>query len=204
VGVIYTITQTASGDVPQATIVEGTYTVTFSYQGDWEFDVDVVKYDDTYYKLSTGGWLGWSGLDMPILLGTADAGAGTISFDGTELYNGEIDTSAAGSFGSCYYWADQAQTQLIALFGGGDSGTEPIVLTFDGQGYITSISQVILALVDYPAFTVAGIMDMMPSGEMTYVGPVGGAAAVASAPAKSNGTITALPTRFATKAQLKR
>lgn len=79
----------------------------------------------------------FGGFAMPTnLLGAVDYKNRTISFDGTWLLNGEIyDYICFGL--DTYYW-DQAMTQIMVFWGSGQSGQEPIVMTFDEDGYITS------------------------------------------------------------------
>jgi hypothetical protein len=70
------------------------------------------------------------------LIGQVDYKTQTIIFDGSWLYQGQLYDSIAYGLNT-YYW-DNAQTQLMVFWGSGDSGQEPIVMTFDDEGYITS------------------------------------------------------------------
>lgn len=70
------------------------------------------------------------------LIGLVDYKNKTVTFDGSWIYNGEVYQYICYGLDT-YFW-DQAQTQIMVFWGSGDSGQEPIVMTFDDEGYITS------------------------------------------------------------------
>lgn len=70
------------------------------------------------------------------LIGQVDYKTKTVIFDGSWIYQNELMGSIA--YGqNTYYW-DDAMTQLMVFWGSGDSGQDPIVMTFDDEGYLTS------------------------------------------------------------------
>jgi hypothetical protein len=187
----YTISQAgvANPEPEPTSVVEGAYIVSFNdINGDpYQFILYLEQYDDTYYSLTpdaTYGWMAWD-IVYPVLLGTDDASKSQISFDGTDLFDGEIQTDHAG-FGYGYY--TYGETDFIAFFGGGENGTEPIVTAYDSEGYLTSISQAFMAIFSQSDGSYVGMFDMMESGTMEYEGAAASTAAAkaAVAPRKSS------------------
>jgi hypothetical protein len=156
-------------------IKEGTYTIFFHSEiddGDWEFDVDLTRFSSTDYKLSPNlqsyGWFGY-GLAYPMFVGTADLTAKTISFDGSEVRSdGSEVPGVAGNFVSFWYWANTEHTEYFSVMGGGDSRAEPIVVSFDDEGYMTSISQMSLERFSATDYSWVGTTDLMLGRVMTY------------------------------------
>ena len=81
---------------------------------------------------------------MPILRGTIDYARMTISFDGQWYYRGVLKTESV--FGSALYYADKSQSQFLAFWGSGTSGTSPIVVKISEDGSLESISEFEYAL----------------------------------------------------------
>ena len=81
---------------------------------------------------------------MPILRGTIDYARMTISFDGQWYYRGALKTESV--FGSALYYADKSQSQFLAFWGSGTSGTSPIVVKISEDGSLESISEFEYAL----------------------------------------------------------
>lgn len=75
---------------------------------------------------------------MPYLVGTVDYKNQTVTFDGRYLDdNGNLNL---GAYATAYYWYDSAKTQLLVFWSGGDSGQDPVVMTFNGEGYLDTMS----------------------------------------------------------------
>jgi hypothetical protein len=209
VGVIYTITQTASGETPEGVIKEGTYSITYTSPFDEtetpvSFNMDVVRYDETYYKLS-GNWLGEAALSNPVLLGTVDAEAKKLIFDGTWIDpdTGEVDTE------NCFdniIFAQTTNGYYITFATADDDGdyyyNEPLVLPFDADGYLTAISYFDFSVYD-SSWSYLGAYEVVENGVMSYVGSTSTAAAASAAPMKSDVQAVA-PVKGMVKAQLKR
>lgn len=131
-------------------LVEGLYLVDYFYADQdgnaalGQFPVEVVLIDRTNaviyadwfnYAYSVTGQTGY--VADPNLVGTVDYAKRTITFDGLWVYKGSVTTDA---FASAYYYYDDAKTQLLVFWGGGNNGQDPIVMTFDQNGYIDSMS----------------------------------------------------------------
>jgi hypothetical protein len=184
----YTISQAAGGDAPEpepGTIQEGTYEITYTslYDGvEYSFNMDLTKYDDTYYQFS-GDWFGL-GLTNPVLLGEADMSAKTISFDGSDLYSGTVYHDG---FGQIYYTMNSG-AYYLAFFGSGDSGTDPIVMTFGDDGYMTTVSAFSWEVFDAATMDYLGGYEAVDgTATMSYVGASAAAAKAAATPRKPSG-----------------
>jgi hypothetical protein len=187
---------TEYGDVPvyQNKIKEGTYRISYT-GGYWDgtlntasgtpFNMNLVKHDATYYKL-TGNWFNNSYFTDPILLGKVDASAKRIVFEGAFINSGgNIDTR--NCFNSIFFYSMNSGEQVLVFSGSGEDYTDPIEVSFDDNGYMTAISYF-----DYTAYnndteyTLYGVYDAAADGVMTYVGPVSASAKPASAPRTSS------------------
>lgn len=84
-------------------------------------------------------WFGAFGASYvnPILYFTLDEPARTLTCDGSYVYNGSVESNL---WGDGFYYYDSAHTMYISFWGGGDSGTEPIVINYDDNGDLTVIS----------------------------------------------------------------
>lgn len=155
----------------QVTIQTGTYTVNYTGHGSqvknpdsgMPFTLDLVKLDDTYYALYNK-WFGK--YQAPILLGTVDYSNNQIVFAGKFL-NGQ--TIKDGVFGSGFYYYDDAQTQMLAFWGGGNSGADPVVVSFDADGYMTAISYFDYTIHNASSGAGIAVFDACEDGTMTYV-----------------------------------
>lgn len=97
------------------------------------FDITIAEADPAVYVMDAT----WFGLFKFTLEGTYDYTDNTLTFDGT-FYK---DTQGS-TFGYICGYANAAQTLGWALFGGGQSGKEPLVLQCelkDKKAYVTSI-----------------------------------------------------------------
>lgn len=133
-----------------ATLVEGNYLVDYLYPdsegnpvlGQFPLEIALVDrttaviYADWFnYAYSLTGKTGY--VANPYLVGTVDYGSKTITFDGRFVYN---DSIATGAFSSAFYYYDEAQTMFMVFWGGGNSGQEPVVMTFNEDGYLETMS----------------------------------------------------------------
>ena len=131
-------------------LVEGLYLVDYFYADEegnaaldqFPLEIELVDrttaviYADWFnYAYSLTGQTGY--LASPYLVGTVDYAKRTITFDGRWVNNGTI---ATGAFASAYYYYDDAKTQLVVFWGGGDTGQDPVVMTFDENGYLDTMS----------------------------------------------------------------
>lgn len=73
----------------------------------------------------------------PVLVGTVNYAQKTITFNGDLIMEGKI---YSGAFGSGFYYYDEAQTSMVVFWGGGETGNDPVVLTFNDEGYIETMS----------------------------------------------------------------
>lgn len=75
----------------------------------------------------------------PCLYLTVDEPARTLTCNDQRV---NVSTGAVvdGCFGKAYYYYDEEHTQLLVFWGGGNSGVEPIVLTYGDSGDLTTIS----------------------------------------------------------------
>ena len=74
----------------------------------------------------------------PNLYFTVDEPSRTLTCTGQFLFNGQLQSRSCFGTGFTYY--DQAKTQMLVFWGGGNSGTDPIVLTYGDDGNLTTIS----------------------------------------------------------------
>lgn len=131
-------------------LVEGTYLVDYLYadaDGNpvlGQFPVYVELADRTTVVLSAD-WFNYAysltGLTgyvaNPTLVGTIDYGKKTISFGGEYLSNGSLKS---GAFVTGFYYYDEAKTQMLVFWGDGSTGKEPVVMSFDDDGYVKTMS----------------------------------------------------------------
>lgn len=73
----------------------------------------------------------------PILYMTVDEPSRTLTCDDQFIYNGNL---YSGLWGSGFYYYDSAHTMYISFWGGGNSGTDPIVINYDDNGDLAVIS----------------------------------------------------------------
>lgn len=98
------------------------------------FEVSVLEVAPSVY-VTDGAWFGLANIP---LVGTYDYSDNTLTFDGTE-YGYEADGSI---FGGLYSYIDRTVPLALAVFGGGSSGTDPLVFqctVADKKATITSI-----------------------------------------------------------------
>lgn len=105
--------------------------------------------------------MGGQKLALPTqLVGTVNYAESTITFDGRWLYNGQLYSQSA--FGIGYYTLSSGE---MLVFFSGDSGSEPITVKFDENGYLTEISNI-----EYGVYgdSYLGAYSYCPAGSNLY------------------------------------
>ena len=105
--------------------------------------------------------MGGQKLALPTqLVGTVNYAESTITFDGRWLYNGSLYSQSA--FGIGYYTLSSGE---MLVFFSGDSGSEPITVNFDENGYLTQISNI-----EYGVYgdSYLGAYSYCPAGSNLY------------------------------------
>ena len=116
----------------------GTYYVTSArFQKEFSITLEMLTEDPEGPYALYADWFGVFGADWvhPVLYFTVDEPSRTLSCS-QYIYNGSVGSL----FGSGFYYFDAAHTQYISFWGGGDSGTDPIVMTYNDAGELTTIS----------------------------------------------------------------
>lgn len=124
-------------------------------------------------------WFGmFRGFGMPDLVGTVDYANNRIVFDGRFLFNGSIYGRSAFAMG--FYDYDEAGNYSLVFWGGGRSGTDPVTVTFDEDGYLTGISYCDYSIHDADGYFL-DTYDCITDGKMEFVSESAGTAAAPSA-----------------------
>lgn len=180
-------------------IVEGVYLVDYLYpdaEGNpvlGQFPAEIVLIDRSTaviyadwfnYVYSSIGESGY--VSMPYLVGTVNYADGTIVFDGRHVVDNSVATDA---FASPLYYFDDAKTQVLVFWGGGATGMEPVVTTFNKDGYLDSMSYCDYTIHDYAtggglALYACTAVTETENAAMTYVPSNGASTVVAKAPAR--------------------
>lgn len=180
-------------------LVEGLYLVDYLYPdaegnpvvGQFPAEIELVDrstaviYADWFnYAYSLTGESGY--VSMPYLVGTVNYADGTIVFDGRHIVNNSLTT---GAFASPYYYHDSAKTQMVVFWGGGETGQEPVVITFNNDGYLDSMSYCDYTIHDAATgkgLTLFGCTAVTETANaaMTYVPSTEASSVVANAPAR--------------------
>lgn len=118
--------------------------------------------------------MGGTKLALPTqMVGVVDYSTSTVVFDGRWLYNGNLYPDSA--FGMQFYNYDEAGTQGLVFFGGGNGG-DPIVVKFDADGYFTEISLCEYGLYDLVNNKYLGAYSYCPEGsKVTFLQAAAGA-----------------------------
>lgn len=156
----------------------GTYSVSYVDLDEktYKFPAVLEPYDNGEVVLHAN-WFGlFTGLALPSLVGTIDYATNSIEFDGRFLYKGSLYPDPA--FGMGFYDFDE-EGRFLVFWGGGASGTDPIVVTFDDEGYLSTISYCEYAVHEADG-GYAGPLSAMETGTFTFV-PEEEAATVAAA-----------------------
>lgn len=171
---------------PEVRIQTGDYTVSYSAaEGavnpmtgqSFDFSLAGLQYPDgsvayvimaNWFNIAPAGYT----VD-PMLVGTADPVTRTITFDGT--FGGFTETGGfsiyqgQNAFGMGFMYYDQAQTQLLAFWSGGDSGTDPIIVGYDENGFLTTISYCDFTIHDAATGMGLAVFDSLNNGAFTYI-----------------------------------
>ncbi len=133
--------------------------------GKYPFEINLVAVvENEAYALQADWFAGFNGeYANPVLYFTVDEPSRTLTCDGKFIYNGQLITSAS-AFGSSFYYYDEAGTQVLAFFGGGESGKEPIVITYDDEGNLTTISYCEYSIFDATTNEFLGVFDSCEDG----------------------------------------
>ena len=114
---------------------------------------------------------------LPMLVGSVNYDTHEIVFDGRHYVQGTVYT---GAFGELFYYYDQAKTMGLTFMGGGEEGLDPVVMKFDENGYVTSISTCGYVVVSMESGEMLGIFGITEEDSaVTYPQPNAKAAAPA-------------------------
>ena len=113
--------------------VLGTYRVEHEEE---PFEARFEKYDDNHVVVYANWFNIWEDTHgNPILRGTVNKARKTITFDGTFYNEGNF---TGGAFGRGLYFYDENHNYMLAFWGSGRSGEDPIVMRYDESGHICS------------------------------------------------------------------
>ncbi|MBR5298865.1 MAG: hypothetical protein IKU36_01305 [Bacteroidales bacterium] len=96
---------------------------------------------------------------LPMLVGTVNYDTHEIVFDGRHYVQGTV---YSGAFGELFYYYDQAKTMGLVFMGGGEEGYDPVVMKFDDNGYVTSITTcgyVVVSMTDGEMLGIFGVTE---------------------------------------------
>lgn len=162
---------------PSTTIREGVYKLNTGKYSDVinprsgeSFDVRIRKMDGGSGKyIFYANWfnIGEEGYVVPpYLIGTVDYEAKEIIFDGSRV-NSEGAEQEDNAFGAMFM--DYNSTSKFTFWGGGNDGTDPIVITFSESGYLLTISAMSISINDVESKERLAIFDgFSGSGNETF------------------------------------
>lgn len=175
----------------QVDIKTGTYTISYTDLGvltggqitvlnqdaGKPFSANLVKFDNTYYALQANWFnLMSSGAANPILLGTVDFASNKIVFDGTWYDANKQEIVTRSCFNYNLFYSLNSGALYLCFCSAGNTGTDPLELTFDKDGYMTEISYFDYTLFNNDAeYSYYGIFDACADGTMTFVPQTEGA-----------------------------
>lgn len=114
---------------------------------------------------------------LPMLVGSVNYDTHEIVFDGRHYVQGTV---YSGAFGELFYYYDQAKTMGLIFMGGGEEGMDPVVMKFDENGYVTSITTCGYAVASMESGEMLGIFGVTEEDSVvTYPQPNAKAAAPA-------------------------
>lgn len=110
------------------------------------FPVTIYKLDETSVMLAAD-WFNYAYSQTgshdytvdPYLYGEIDFANNQIVFDGT-MIDPRTATLGENGFASAFFYYDAAKTMMLVFWGSGTSGQEPITMSFDEDGYLTTMS----------------------------------------------------------------
>lgn len=186
----------------QIDIKTGTYTISYTTLGDLTggqvtalnpktgnpFTANLVKFDNTYYALQANWFnLMSSGTANPILLGTVDFASNKIVFDGTWYNTTEKKIETRSCFNYNLFYSMNSGALYLCFCSAGNTGEDPLELTFDADGYMTEISYFDYTLYNNDSeYSYYGIFDACADGTMTFVPQTEGAKLSNTHPQSSN------------------
>ncbi len=143
-------------DDPEILPVEGLYVVDPEYN---PFLVNLTEIGPDLYALQAD-WFGiFEGWADPILVLDLDSSEQTLTCNDRIVYEGEIED---GVYGYGFYdLPEDPENYFLCFWGSGQSGTEPIVITYDSNGELSSIS--------YCEYGVSSSADGSYQGYYAYV-----------------------------------
>ena len=157
-------------EIPKIELQVGNYKISYldPWDDSYEFSakIELDEEDPTVCYLYAD-WFGmFGGYSSIILVGDVDVASKEVVFDGTTTtMSGDSPVNIFGKgIGSINLGGTAYQ---LAFFGGGNSGTEPIVASMDNKGYLTDISYFEFGAFDSEGY--AGAYDACNEGQMTYV-----------------------------------
>lgn len=158
----------------QVDIKQGYYTVSYTGGGEnvlnpnsgTPFSVHLEPYGNNEFVLHANWFDMFTGYALPDLVGTVDYATNQIVFDGRFLYQGSIFSKSA--FGMGFYDFDPEGKYMLVFWGAGNSGTDPITVSFDENGYLTGINYCEYAVHEATGSYMAPY-DFLSNGTMTFV-----------------------------------
>lgn len=125
-----------------------------------------------YYVLMAQ-WFNMSeSYEMPVLLGYQDELNGCLVFDGTMLVPDQTDNmvvSNSPAFGSAFSYFDEEGKYLLVFWGGGESGEEPITISYDETGTLKTTSYFDYTIHDANTGGAMAYFDACVEGTLTFV-----------------------------------
>lgn len=169
-------------------IKAGNYTISYTSGGGnvvnpdsgMPFAANLEKVGYTQYVLHANWFNLFTGFGMPDLVGEVDFDNNQIVFDGRFLVNGSIYDVPA--FGMGFYDYDPDGIYTLVFWGGGNMKEDPIVATFNKEGYLTDINYFEYAVHESASGGYMAPYDFITDGKMSFVPEnAAGAAAVPNA-----------------------
>ena len=119
-------------DLPEPIL--GTYRIEFE---EGPFMARFEKHEDDDHVVIYANWFNiWEDNEThgnPILRGVINKARKTITFDGTFYNEGNF---TGGAFGRGLYYYDDSHNYMLAFWGSGRSGEDPITMRYNDEGYI--------------------------------------------------------------------
>lgn len=155
-GLLSEVSEITVTTTPKVVPVLGAYSCSYADLGEdvlneaagEPFDInfmDLSENEDGSMVLIQANWFNYAPAGYvvnPYLIGTTDYKTQTITFDGSYavVQNGQLTMGDGSAFGSAFMYYDSEKTMFVVFWGGGDSGDEPVVVSYDDNGLLTDIS----------------------------------------------------------------
>lgn len=138
-----------------------------------DFEMDLIVMGDGLVVIQAN-WFNYAPegyVCQPYLLGEVDYKNQQIIFDGTYVVvsGGNVSLGQGNAFGGGFYYFDQAKTMMLAFWGGGDSGKEPVVINYDDKGVCKDISYCDYTIHDASTGAGLAVFDALTEGKLTLV-----------------------------------